>query len=115
MSDNRGIDPDLIDCLSFHPQAFTVDNIDKVLAVYSSINGRWRWIIQVSDQLFYLSANGVNEWGGNEIVTLEHYTPDVEPGGGGIFDIHIENIIKTSLRCQLEYGKNRTSREYLER
>lgn len=46
----RGIDYDLCACLEYNPQeGFTVDDIDKVLAVYEGANDAydWRWVLKL--------------------------------------------------------------------
>lgn len=109
----RGIDVDLESCLEEHPQGFSIDDIETVLAVYEGQpDGEdWRWIIRLKDGRYVYLRGGCDYtgWGcqswaeafyGNsprEVMTisLEKYDPAVE-----------------SLERQLYFGvKDKTSDE----
>ena len=49
-NEEKGIDYDLDACLRYNPQPFTVEDIEKVLAVWEGENDGddWRWIIKLS-------------------------------------------------------------------
>jgi len=62
----RGIDYDLSACLEYNPQpSFTVDDIERVLAVFEGTNDEtdWRWIILLKDNRFAALQGGCDYTG----------------------------------------------------
>ena len=51
-NEKKGIDYDLIACLEYNPQPFTVEEIDKVLAVFEGEHDGddWRWVIKLNKE-----------------------------------------------------------------
>ena len=61
----RGIDWDLLACLQYNPQDFTIEDIARVLAVYEGENdgNNWRWIIRLTDGRFVFLIGGCDYTG----------------------------------------------------
>lgn len=85
----RGIDYDLHACLEYNPQnAFNVDDIASVLAVYEGQNDStdWRWLIQLKDNQFVYLRGGCDYTGW-----------DCQSWASGITVADIKAVVRTML------------------
>lgn len=61
----RGIDYDLVSCLKYNPQDFSLLDIERVLAVWEGENDGedWRWVLRLHDGRFVFLQGGCDYTG----------------------------------------------------
>lgn len=133
----RGIDYDLASCLDNNPQeAFTLDDIDKVLAVWEGENDGddWRWVMRLKDGRFVFLQGGCDYTGWDcRSWALHSVANSADEAAGRVFGeqplsadfFHMlklahdeygakKNEVHASLLKQLSEGKARTWREKMD-
>ena len=139
----KGIDYDLYECLECNPQEeFTVENIDKVLAVWEGENDGddWRWVLRLNDKRTVFLQGGCDYTGWDcqswakhvfvekidDVIRMakgdlpidESFTQN--KGLGQLISLMFEGAyrnldeVANSLAEQLEKGKNITWREKMD-
>lgn len=112
----RGIDFDLDACLDTNPQgAFTILDIDRVLAVYEGENNErdWRWILRLHDGRYVYLRGGCDytgwdcqSWASHTFEDSPEAAVDVEAN-----DTDGDAEVVAMLRQQLADGKQKTWHE----
>jgi hypothetical protein len=117
---SRGIDYDLQSCLDYNPQPFTVDDIERVLAVWEGENDGddWRWVLLLKDGRYAFLQGGCDYtgWDCQSWATSAFDDTPEDSAKRALGDIESDygsdpQVVYESLLRQITEGKNKTWRE----